>query len=66
MGDECIAAAEQARPSCLSEPPWLFYKAVAVFKARLDQQDHALMEQAAVLFDPSGKAYFGLTRSGKL
>ena len=62
VGDECVAAAEQARPTCLSEPPWLFYKAVAVVKGRLEQQAHDFLEQAAVLFDPSGKAYFDFTR----
>ena len=62
VGDECVAVAEQARPSCRSEHPWLFYKAVAVVKGRLEQQAHEFMEQAAVLHDPSGLAYFRFTR----
>jgi hypothetical protein len=64
VGDECIAATEQARPNCISEPQWLYYKAVAVVKGRLEQQAHASMEQAAVLFDPSGEAYRRLFKEG--
>jgi len=66
VGDECVVAAEQARPSCLSEPPWLFYKAVAVVKGRLEQQSHDLLLQAGGLFDPSGEAYWRFIKEGKL
>lgn len=56
--DGCIAAAEEARPACMSEPPWLFYKAVTFIRGQLPVDEHRLMLGYRIGDHPSAVAYF--------
>lgn len=55
--DGCIAAAEKARPKCLSEPPWLLYKALTIVRGRLPDDEHRTLVMQGITGDPSSKAY---------
>ncbi len=66
VGDDSVAAAETARPDCLKELPWLFYKAVAVIKGQLDSDGHGIMMFATYGDFPSSEAYWRFIKEGKL
>lgn len=66
VGDDCVAAAEQARPDCLVAMPWLLYKAVAVVRGQLDPDGHRLMSFTWLGDDPSSDAYWRYLKTGTI
>lgn len=64
VADGCIAAAEEARATCLLEPPWLFYKAVTIHRGRLPEHQHRVMIHTLCAADPSAEAYFRFLETG--
>lgn len=66
VGDDCVAAAEAARPDCLKELPWLLYKSVSVVKGQLDPDGHRTMMFASFGDDPSSEVYWRFIKTGKL
>jgi hypothetical protein len=60
VADGCIAAAEEARATCLLEPAWLFYKAAIIHRGQLPDDQHRVMMHTRLAADPSAEAYFTL------
>ena len=58
VANAAIAAAEAARPACLQDTQWLYYKAVKVMRGELPPDEHRLMLGYRIGDDPAAVAYF--------